>query len=138
MPIGSFIVLNLFSTSNHNAGRYSPLNWPLFYIFFLHQTTTLCFCTDGIWHCFISISYIKPQHYHSSCTLCDIVLYLFPTSNHNEYADLEFTEHIVVLYLFSTSYLNIYILQRKKHWARKTSVRFSMVIILTFLFRQEH
>ena len=77
------IVLYLFSTSNHNVeGRHGRVS-QLSYIFFLHHTTTPSLVGFAIWYCLISFFYIKPQHECPWCWYCQIVLYLFSTSNHN-------------------------------------------------------
>ena len=77
------VVLYLVSTSNHNSLHgLRRMPW-LFYILFLHQTTTPSAPPGYRAGCFISCFYIKPQlECHSR--YCDgVVLYLVSTSNHN-------------------------------------------------------
>ena len=123
-----FIVLYLFSTSNHNLKRKIAALSELSYISFLHQTTTGCHTsgsrgrlsyisflhqTTTGWlsqsrsrNCLISLFYIKPQPLlRARYTRC-IVLYLFSTSNHNRSRVIR-TPLLIVLYLFSTSNHNM-------------------------------
>ncbi len=80
---GYYVVKYLFSTSNHNLYTTStPKVW-LSNISFLHQTTTSnCFLTPNH-RCQISLFYIKPQRNAIKNNTCNVVKYLFSTSNHN-------------------------------------------------------
>ena len=56
------VVLYLHSTSNHNRGIRSKKLLTLYYIFILHQTTTMSMTRLRLMCCIISSFYIKPQH----------------------------------------------------------------------------
>ena len=101
----SVVVLYLISTSNHNKTFQNLLQTPLYYILFLHQTTTchgtwrkhscciisyfyikpqlLLSATARRGRCIISYFYIKPQLWHDVWLYDPVVLYLISTSNHN-------------------------------------------------------
>ncbi len=118
------VVLYLVSTSNHNLLRpwhivrmlfyisflhQTTTGWRasrgaqrLFYISFLHQTTTMLRRLPKLSSCFISRFYIKPQQAVDNMKSNEVVLYLVSTSNHN-FNVTQGIRRIVVLYLVSTS-----------------------------------
>ena len=124
------VVLYLHSTSNHNYGALDFFVTQLYYIFILHQTTTiikhlsfLLRCIISSFYikpqlarrtyrislcCIISSFYIKPQHLVNLFSVVTVVLYLHSTSNHN-CAALIGRNTLVVLYLHSTSNHNSHI-----------------------------
>ena len=55
----------------------------LYYIFILHQTTTIHWLIYYQRSCIISSFYIKPQHTNITHCWSSVVLYLHSTSNHN-------------------------------------------------------
>ncbi len=55
----------------------------LFIILFLHQTTTVEYCTFNTQGCLSSCSYIKPQRFSTFTDNSNVVYHLVPTSNHN-------------------------------------------------------
>ncbi len=55
------VVLYLHSTSNHNRGSFISVRNLLYYIFILHQTTTIGMQIPNSMSCIISSFYIKPQ-----------------------------------------------------------------------------
>ena len=57
-----FVVSYLFPISNHNRSTHLPSLPELFLISFLYQTTTFCCSLVSRLSCFLSLSYIKPQH----------------------------------------------------------------------------
>ena len=99
------VVLYLHSTSNHNQPLRSMYITELYYIFILHQTTTIigneshfssCIISSFyikpqlpihtiifIFSCIISSFYIKPQLVEKVIDKILVVLYLHSTSNHN-------------------------------------------------------
>ena len=74
----------------------------MYYIFILHQTTTIKKSELKYSSCIISSFYIKPQQGAWNTYVYLVVLYLHSTSNHN-YGVGSFVSHLVVLYLHSTS-----------------------------------
>ena len=79
----------------------------LYYIFILHQTTTKYFIWSLTCGCIISSFYIKPQPILRPPLCRMVVLYLHSTSNHNG-GMLEYFMRRVVLYLHSTSNHNVW------------------------------
>ena len=55
------VVLYLHSTSNHNYTPLAEIVEKLYYIFILHQTTTIKYIISADSCCIISSFYIKPQ-----------------------------------------------------------------------------
>ena len=118
------IVSYLFSTSNHNLSSDWRWRYRLSHISFLHQTTTVWVCYYNLFHCLISLFYIKPQLF-GSCTTTkyDCLISLFyikpqlidgcSTSPNNCLISLFYIkpqQHVpggfwnrIVSYLFSTS-----------------------------------
>ena len=99
-----FYILFLHQTTT--VTMILPSTLRLFYILFLHQTTTECLTLVQLRSCFISCFYIKPQHANFALQVYCVVLYLVSTSNHNL---VRVASHntTVVLYLVSTSNHNL-------------------------------
>ena len=105
-PRRSRVVFHFFSTSNHNCTpACQQIPW-LYFISFLHQTTTIHFIKISLFSCISFLFYIKPQlivvQDHSTC----VVFHFFSTSNHN-YTDEKFKYYAVVFHFFSTSNHNV-------------------------------
>ena len=98
----TLIVLYLYSTSNHNYKEVVGMFTELSYTFILHQTTTRSVRSVFSCHCLIPLFYIKPQPPVQSLSTKTIVLYLYSTSNHNNVIGNK-RELYIVLYLYSTS-----------------------------------
>ena len=96
------VVLYLHSTSNHNSCALMMWSKMLYYIFILHQTTTVHHEWLHSKGCIISSFYIKPQLITPANCLQPVVLYLHSTSNHNCTRFANALKN-VVLYLHSTS-----------------------------------
>ena len=77
------VVYLLIPTSNHNPSLIVIYVFRLYIFWFLHQTTTLVFCSCGKVGCISFDSYIKPQHTVRLLTQMQVVYLLIPTSNHN-------------------------------------------------------
>ena len=56
------VVFPFFSTSNHNSILSYNLSYALYFLSFLHQTTTPCWPGIAINRCISFLFYIKPQH----------------------------------------------------------------------------
>ena len=59
--LANIVVYLLIPTSNHNLASYCNIFFVLYIFWFLHQTTTITFCTTLIGSCISFDSYIKPQ-----------------------------------------------------------------------------
>ncbi len=82
-PFLPAVVLYSFSTSNHNKISRRFLLLKLFFIPFLHQTTTRKLCAHVEARCSLFLFYIKPQLRYLMVYAHRVVLYSFSTSNHN-------------------------------------------------------
>ena len=96
------IVFYLCSTSNHNMQIVVSPAAILSFISVLHQTTTRNGVKYALWHCLLSLFYIKPQLPVVSNIRSYIVFYLCSTSNHNFGCRL-LASFGIVFYLCSTS-----------------------------------
>ena len=104
------IVFYLCSTSNHNMQIVVSPAAILSFISVLHQTTTRNGVKYALWHCLLSLFYIKPQLPVVSNIRSYIVFYLCSTSNHNFGCRL-LASFGIVFYLCSTSNHNSLLLQ---------------------------
>ena len=76
----------------------------LYYIFILHQTTTIHWLIYYQRSCIISSFYIKPQHTNITHCWSSVVLYLHSTSNHNrESCRVAFIELYYIFILHQTT-----------------------------------
>ena len=71
------------STSNHNKSGPISIDFKLYLIEILHQTTTSPTRTYVLPCCILSKFYIKPQLHHRFPPFCFVVSYRNSTSNHN-------------------------------------------------------
>ena len=71
------------STSNHNHIDTVRVDYMLYLIEILHQTTTCGKCEDCLRRCILSKFYIKPQHSPDNNMNLRVVSYRNSTSNHN-------------------------------------------------------
>ena len=72
------------STSNHNHIDTVRVDYMLYLIEILHQTTTPPSCLRTLWRCILSKFYIKPQRGWTGVNHFNVVSYRNSTSNHNE------------------------------------------------------
>ena len=122
------VVLYVYPTSNHNisgttlwygvlfymsilhqtttSSSVHPAKAALFYMSILHQTTTRWIRQRSKACCSICLSYIKPQQILQTVQQILVVLYVYPTSNHNLLMPFS-SSATVVLYVYPTSNHNL-------------------------------
>ena len=78
-------------------GIHRTTHKALLLISFLHQTTTYGYDDNGIWDCFLSHFYIKPQLVTLMHKITLIASYLISTSNHNYHLDVHSSTRLLLI-----------------------------------------
>ena len=98
------VVYRTIPTSNHNSTIDVRINFMLYIVLFLHQTTTFSFKGQDQRRCISYYSYIKPQLNQSFVCYKLVVYRTIPTSNHNNAQVLRLNSMLyIVLFLQQTT-----------------------------------